>query len=270
MQGPTIKTYFAKQKNLDPRKIVNVALTPCTTKKFEIEREEMCASADYHGIPGMRDMDLVITTRELARWAKEAGIDFHSLPDSSYDDIMGRASGAGVIFGNTGGVMEAALRTAYEYLTGTPAPEALYDLQPVRGYDGIREATLHVGEHELNVAVVYGTANARTLIERMKNGGKQYHFIEVMACPGGCIGGDGQPKDLLKDADQIRQSRISGLYARDASLTVRKSHENPDIKLVYEQFYGQPLSEMAEKMLHTTYTDRSNTLHVRGEHMMKK
>lgn len=151
-----------------------------------------------------------------------------------------------------------------------PAPEALYDLQPVRGYDGIREATLHVGEHELNVAVVYGTANARTLIERMKNGGKQYHFIEVMACPGGCIGGDGQPKDLLKDADQIRQSRISGLYARDASLTVRKSHENPDIKLVYEQFYGQPLSEMAEKMLHTTYTDRSNTLHVRGEHIMKK
>ncbi|MBS5281318.1 MAG: iron hydrogenase small subunit, partial [Butyricicoccus pullicaecorum] len=121
---------------------------------------------------------------------------------------------------------------------------------------------LHVGEHELNVAVVYGTANARTLIERMKNGGKQYHFIEVMACPGGCIGGDGQPKDLLKDADQIRQSRISGLYARDASLTVRKSHENPDIKLVYEQFYGQPLSEMAEKMLHTIYTDRSNTLHV--------
>lgn len=151
-----------------------------------------------------------------------------------------------------------------------PAPEALYDLQPVRGYDGIREATLHVGEHELNVAVVYGTANARTLIERMKNGGKQYHFIEVMACPGGCIGGDGQPKDLLKDADQIRQSRISGLYARDASLTVRKSHENPDIKLVYEQFYGQPLSKMAEKMLHTTYTDRSNTLHVRGEHIMKK
>lgn len=270
MQGPTIKTYFAKQKNLDPRKIVNVALTPCTAKKFEIEREEMCASADYHGIPGMRDMDLVITTRELARWAKEAGIDFHSLPDASYDDIMGRASGAGVIFGNTGGVMEAALRTAYEYLTGTPAPEALYDLQPVRGYDGIREATLHVGEHELNVAVVYGTANARTLIERMKNGGKQYHFIEVMACPGGCIGGGGQPKDLLKDADQIRQSRISGLYARDASLTVRKSHENPDIKLVYEQFYGQPLSEMAEKMLHTTYTDRSNTLHVRGEHIMKK
>lgn len=270
MQGPTIKTYFAKQKNLDPRKIVNVALTPCTTKKFEIEREEMCASADYHGIPGMRDMDLVITTRELARWAKEAGIDFHSLPDASYDDIMRRASGAGVIFGNTGGVMEVALRTAYEYLTAPPASEALYDLQPVRGYDGIREATLHVGEHELNVAVVYGTANARTLIERMKNGGKQYHFIEVMACPGGCIGGDGQPKDLLKDADQIRQSRISGLYARDASLTVRKSHENPDIKLVYEQFYGQPLSEMAEKMLHTTYTDRSNTLHVRGEHIMKK
>lgn len=120
MQGPTIKTYFAKQKNLDPRKIVNVALTPCTTKKFEIEREEMCASADYHGIPGMRDMDLVITTRELARWAKEAGIDFHSLPDASYDDIMRRASGAGVIFGNTGGVMEVALRTAYEYLTAPP------------------------------------------------------------------------------------------------------------------------------------------------------
>ena len=262
MQGPTIKTYFAKKKGIDPTKIVNVALTPCTAKKFEIRREEMSDAADYLGIDGLRDMDAVITTRELALWAKEEGVDFASLEDSAYDDYMGEGSGAGVIFGNTGGVMEAALRTAYELITGKEAPAPLLDLQPVRGYEGIREASLDVDGLTVNVAIVYGTANVRKMIERVKAGEKQYHFIEVMTCPGGCIGGGGQPKTMLPVADDARKARIASLYTRDAGMKVRKSHENESIKKLYEEFYGQPLSELAEKMLHTMYKDRSEMLHV--------
>ena len=268
MQGPTIKTYFAKKMGLDPTKIVNVALTPCTAKKYEIRRPEMHDAGHYYDDPNMRDMDFVLTTRELALWAKEEGIDFASLSDSAYDNLMGEASGAGVIFGNTGGVMEAALRTAYEYITGEEAPAQLYDLQPVRGYEGIREASLQIGELNVNVAVVYGTANARRMIERMKQGEKQYHFIEVMTCPGGCIGGGGQPKDLLKDADEVRKARIDSLYKKDAEMTLRKSHENPSIKRIYEEFYGKPLSEMAEKMLHTMYEDKSMILNKKGDKKM--
>ena len=260
MQGPTVKTYFAQKMGLDPKQIIHVALTPCTAKKFEIRREEMHAAADYHNAEGMRDTDQVITTRELARWAKAAGIDWNALEDSPYDSLMGKASGAGVIFGNTGGVMEAALRTAYEYLTGQPAPESLLQLSPVRGYEGVREAQVEIGELTLRVAVVYGTANARTFLQGMKESGKQYHFVEVMACPGGCIGGGGQPKNLLKNADETRKSRIAALYQRDGSMTLRTSHENPEIKAVYEAFYGQPLSPLAEQMLHTTYQDRSSLI----------
>ena len=270
MQGPTIKTYFAKKMGLDPNKIVNVALTPCTAKKYEIRREEMCDAADYLGEPDLRDMDFVITTRELAMWAKEEKIDFRSLEDSAYDSFMGKASGAAVIFGNTGGVMDAAVRTAYEYITGESAPEPLFKLEPVRGYDGIREASLKIKDLEVNVAVVYGTANARKMIERVKKGEKEYHFIEVMTCPGGCIGGGGQPKDLTKDADQVRKDRIAGLYDRDEKMTLRKSHENPEIKQLYEEFYGKPLSEMAEKMLHTFYEDKSMTINLKGEKKMAK
>ena len=270
MQGPTVKTYFAKQMGLAPRQIVHVALTPCTAKKFEIRREEMHAAADYHGVEGMRDTDQVITTRELARWAKAAGIEWSALENSSYDSLMGKASGAGVIFGNTGGVMEAALRTAYEYLTGQAAPQKLLQLSPVRGYEGVREAQVEIGELTLQVAVVYGTANARTFLRRMKESGKQYHFVEVMACPGGCIGGGGQPKDLMKNADDTRRRRIEALYQRDESMTLRTSHENPEIKEVYEAFYGQPLSELAERMLHTTYQDRSTMIHKEGKRTMSK
>ena len=269
MQGPTIKTYFAKKMGLDPAKIVNVALTPCTAKKFEIRREEMSDAADYLKIEGLRDMDAVITTRELAKWAKEEGVDFASLEDSAYDDYMGEGSGAGVIFGNTGGVMEAALRTAYELITGKEAPAPLLDLQPVRGYEGIREASLDVDGLTVNVAVVYGTANVRQMIERVKSGEKQYHFIEVMTCPGGCIGGGGQPKTMLPEADDARKARIASLYKRDSSMKVRKSHENESIKKLYEEFYGQPLSELAEKMLHTMYKDRSELLHVNNKEEKK-
>ena len=260
MQGPTIKTYFAQKMGIDPEKIVNVALTPCTAKKFEIRRSEMNAAGKKLGIPTLRDMDQVITTRELALWAKEEGIDFAALPDSDYDRLMGEATGAGVIFGNTGGVMEAALRTAYVYLTGQQPPESLLELQPVRGYDGIREASLEINGITVNVAVVYGTANARKMIERVKSGEKQYHFIEVMTCPGGCIGGGGQPRDLLADADETRKARIASLYQRDAKMQRRMSHENQEIHQLYREFYGEPLSELAEKMLHTAYLDRSGDL----------
>lgn len=260
MQGPTIKTYFAKKMGIDPKKIVNVALTPCTAKKFEIRREEMQAAGRYLGESDIRDMDNVITTRELALWAKEEGIDYASLPEGEYDRLMGEASGAGVIFGNTGGVMEAALRTAYEFMTKEKAPKELYTLEAVRGYDGIREAGLEIAGIMVNVAVVYGTANARRMIERVKTSGKQYHFIEVMTCPGGCIGGGGQPRDLMKDSDEVRKARISSLYGRDEAMTLRLSHENEEIKQLYEEFYGRPLSESAEKMLHTAYTDRSADL----------
>ena len=260
MQGPTIKTYFAKKMGIDPEKIVNVALTPCAAKKFEIRRSEMNAAGKKMGSPDMRDRDQVITTRELALWAKEEGVDFASLPDSDYDCLMGEASGAGVIFGNTGGVMEAALRTAYAFITGQQPPTALLDLQPVRGYDGIREASLDINGVTVNVAIVYGTANARKMIERVKSGEKQYHFIEVMTCPGGCIGGGGQPRDIMADADATRKARIGSLYRRDADMQLRLSHENPEIKQIYEEFYGKPLSELAEQMLHTAYQDRSGDL----------
>ena len=270
MQGPTVKTYFAKKMGLDPQKIVHVALTPCTAKKFEIRREEMHAAADYHGIAGLRDTDQVITTRELAQWAKEAGVDWNALEDSAYDSLMGRASGAGVIFGNTGGVMEAAIRTAYTYLTGREAPASLLQLDPVRGYEGVREAQVSMGDLTVQAAVIYGTANARKFLADMQESGKQYHFVEVMACPGGCIGGGGQPKDLTKDADQTRKSRIAALYRRDGAMSLRTSHQNPEIQAVYETFYGHPLSELAEKMLHTTYFDRSELLNRKGEKQMSK
>ena len=269
MQGPTIKTYFAKKKNIDPRKIVNVALTPCTAKKFEIKRDEMDAAAKYLGIDGMRDMDIVITTRELAKWAKAENIDFDSLEDTQYDSLMSEASGAGVIFGNTGGVMEAACRTAYEFITKESAPDVLLNLEPVRGYEGIREASLNIGGLDVNVAVCYGLTNASKLIDLIKNGDKKYHFVEVMTCPGGCIGGGGQPKDVSKDADSVRKARIASLYKKDSEMKVRKSHENSEIKKVYEEFYDHPLSELAEKMLHTFYSDRSEDLK-KGEKKMSK
>ena len=260
MQGPTVKTYFAKKMNLDPTKIVNVAVTPCTAKKYEIRREEMCDAGKYLGIEGMRDMDYVITTRELGKWAKEENIDFASLEDSSFDPLMGEASGAGVIFGNSGGVMEAALRTAYEIMTGQNAPADLLNYTPVRGLDDVKEASVEINGMTVNIAVIFGTKNASEFIEKMKTGDKQYHFIEVMTCPGGCIGGGGQPKDTKYQGDILRAKRIAGLYNRDQSMTLRKSHENPEIKQLYAEFYQEPMSDLAEEMLHTSYTDKSKEL----------
>ena len=260
MQGPTIKTYFAKKMGIDPKKIVNVALTPCTAKKFEIRRGEMNASARYLDLPGLRDMDHVITTRELADWAKKADIDFSTLGDSKFDKLMGEASGAGVIFGNTGGVMEAAVRTAYEFVTHEPAPKELYTLEPVRGMQEIREAAVEIGTLRLQLAVIYGTSNVRRFLSMAKKSGKHYDFIEVMTCPGGCIGGGGQPKADVEERRTMVDSRIESLYKRDAQMKLRKSHENPELKQLYEEFYRKPFSPIAEEMLHTSYTDRSGLL----------
>ena len=264
IQGPTIKTYFAKKMGLDPRRIVNVALTPCTAKKFEIRREEMNAAGRYLGIEGMRDMDYCITTRELAAWAREEEIDFAGLVDEDYDGFMGEGSGAGVIFGNTGGVMEAAVRTAYHMVTGEEAPPLLYELQSVRGLDGVKEAFVYINDDViLKLAVVYGTANAGRLLEKIKNGEKQYHFVEVMTCPGGCIGGGGQPKDTQWKGETLIKARIQSLYERDRQMKIRCSHQNEELIRLYGEFYGKPLSSLAEQMLHTFYVDRSADLGVK-------
>lgn len=268
MQGPTVKTYFAKAQGIDAKKIVHVAITPCTAKKFEIRREEMCAAGKYWGVDGMRDTDFVVTTNELGLWAQARGIQFDAIEESQFDRLMGEGSGAGVIFGNTGGVMEAALRTAYEFITGEKAPEVLFDLKPVRGLKNVKEASLDVAGTTVNVAVIYGTAAAGQFIESLKTTDKSYHMVEVMTCPGGCISGGGQPKLNWGQEDQTRQLRIDALYKRDESLPTQKrtSHENEEIKALYETFYGKPLSELAEQMLHTHYTDRSGDL---GEKKMK-
>ncbi len=270
MQGPTIKTYFASQKNLDPRKIVNVAVTPCTAKKFEIRRGEMNAAARYHGIDDMRDMDYVITTRELAKWAKEENIDFVHLEDGIYDEFMSRASGGGVLFGNSGGVMEAALRTAYYMVTKSAPPAQLLSFEPVRGMNGIKESKVKIGDVELRAAVVHGTANAKILLEKLKDGQAEYDFIEVMTCPGGCIGGGGQPKEYLMTSDTVHENRMKALYQKDAGMELRSSYANPEIIRLYEEFYKEPLSELAEQMLHTNYTDRSEDLGKGRKNEMKK
>lgn len=260
MQGPTIKTYFAKAKGIDPRRIVNIAVTPCTAKKAEIRRSEMCAAGRHLGIEGMRDMDLVVTTTELAEWAKAEGIDFASLPDEPYDDLMGFGSGAGAIFGNTGGVMEAALRTAYRMLEKKEAPVAFYDLKPVRGLEEVREAEVEIAGRPVRIAVTYGTASAGRLIEKIQSGEKHWDFVEVMTCPGGCIGGGGQPKKAFGAAEAAVSARNASLYRRDAGMSCRASDANEQIQELYKSFYGHPLSPLAREMLHTAYTDRSREL----------
>ncbi len=225
MQGRLSRRILPIQENLDPKKDCERSGHPCTAKKFEIRREEMC-SAGMLGIEGMRDMDSCHHHRELAQWARAEGIDFPALEPSGYDPFMGTGSGAGVIFGNTGGVMEAAVRTAYAVLTGEPVPDDLYDLKEVRGLSGTKEASLTIAGTRLDIAVVYGTANARRLLDSIKRGEKFYQFIEVMTCPGGCIGGGGQPKDKNFSGDGLRQKRIDGLYARDRQMKLRLSHEN--------------------------------------------
>ncbi len=246
MFGAIAKTYYAQIAGVDPKDIFVVSIMPCTAKKYEAARPEMCDS-------GFRDVDVVITTRELGRMIRGAGLDFVSLPDEDYDPPMGQYSGAGTIFGATGGVMEAALRTAYAVVTGKTMPNL--DIQQVRGLAGVKEAALEVGKlGQVRVAVAHGLANARKLMDRVIAGTTDYHFIEIMACPGGCVGGGGQP---LPASEEKLRLRAEALYRDDALVQkVRESHMNPAILALYEHFLREPLGYRSHGLLHTKYTER--------------
>ncbi len=256
MMGATIKTYFAKAKNINPNKIVNVTIVPCTAKKFEIRRSELNDAGIYHDNAQIMDNDNAITTRELVAWSKSEGINFEELEDAEFDDLMGTASGAGVIFANTGGVMEAAMRTAYKLVAGKTPTGKVVRFENVRGFGNVREAEVDLNGTIVKVAIVYGTKAADDLISQIKSGNKKYDFVEVMACPGGCIGGAGQPKE----DNETLQARIDALYEADDNLQVRVSADNPDIKKLYNEFYIQPHSALAHDLLHTEYTNRSEIL----------
>lgn len=256
MFGALAKTYYAQKAQVDPAKIVVVSIMPCTAKKFEADRPEMSDS-------GYRDVDYVLTTRELGHMIKQAGIDFTQLKDSRCDSLLGEATGAGVIFGSTGGVMEAALRTAYELVTGREVPFKNLDIVPVRGMAGVRTASIKFEDClpdwdflngvELNLAVSHGLANVPPLVKDIVAGKSPYHFIEIMACPGGCLGGGGQP---IPTNMEVRQRRMDAIYGEDHDLPLRKSHENPEVKKIYQDFLGEPLGEMSHKLLHTQYCPR--------------
>jgi len=257
MFGAIAKTYYARKIGKRPEDVFVVSVMPCTAKKFEAQRPEMASS-------GVRDVDVVLTTRELGRMIKQAGIDFASLPDDEMDAPLGLSSGAADIFANTGGVMEAALRTAYEIVTGRPLPFADLHVQPIAGLEGIKEASVQVQGAKpewaflegatVHVAVAHGLGNARALLERIRSGQARYHFIEVMTCPGGCIGGGGQPRLTTNEA---RRARIEAIYKEDEGKRLRKSHENPQVARIYEEFLGRPLGETSHHLLHTHYEERS-------------
>lgn len=257
MFGALVKTYYAQKRKIDPKKIVSVSIMPCTAKKFEANRPEMRSS-------GFKDVDFVLTTRELARMIRQAGIDFQRLEDSNYDSIMGESTGAGVIFGATGGVMEAALRTAYEIITGRDVPFENLNIKPVRGMKGIKEASIKIEGCveewkflegvELKCAIAHGLVNAREIMRRVKSGKANYHFIEIMACPGGCLGGGGQP---IPTNSVIRAKRARAIYEEDLGKPKRKSHENTEVIKIYKDFLGEPNSKKSHELLHTHYTERN-------------
>lgn len=239
MFGALAKTYYAEKNNISPEDLVVVSIMPCTAKKFEATREEMAGDVDY-----------ALTTRELGRMIKQAGIDIMNLPEEEYDELLGVSSGAADIFGTTGGVMEAALRTAYEILTGEELEEL--DFINVRGIEGIKEAEVEIAGMHLKVAVAHGLGNARKILEKIKNGA-EYHFVEFMACPGGCIGGGGQP---LPATEENKKRRMAALYEIDRTKKLRKSHENPYIKKIYEEYLEKPGSHKSHELLHTHYIVR--------------
>ena len=249
MEGAIIKSYYAQKAGIDPKDIVVVSVMPCTAKKYEAKRPEL-------SVNGLADVDVVITTRELARMIKEAGIDFAALKDEEFDSLLGESTGAAVIFGTTGGVMEAALRTAYEVVTGKALEKV--EFEAVRGVEGVKEASIQVGDVTLNVAVAHGTANAAKLLDSIRSGEKTYHFIEVMGCPGGCVTGGGQPivPAVTRMTCDPKVVRAAALYNEDAGKAKRKSHENAEVKALYDEFLGAPNSHKAHELLHTTYTAR--------------
>ncbi|MBN2323705.1 MAG: iron hydrogenase small subunit [Spirochaetes bacterium] len=258
MFGAVTKTYFADQIGKRPEDITVVSIMPCTAKKYENKRPEMYDSS-------VQDVDIVLTTRELGRLIKESGIDFTLLDEDVMDDPLGRCStGAADVFANTGGVMEAALRTAYEIVTGEPLPFDGLHIEPIAGLDGVKEAEVRITKtvpewaflkgKTLKVAVAHGLANAKRVIRKIQSGESRYHFVEVMACPGGCIGGGGQPRFTT---NEIRKKRIDAIYKEDEKKTLRKSHENPEVIRLYEEFLGEPLGERSHHLLHTSYDARS-------------
>jgi NADH-quinone oxidoreductase subunit G/[NiFe] hydrogenase diaphorase moiety small subunit/NADP-reducing hydrogenase subunit HndD len=256
MFGALAKTYYAEKRGIDPSTIVSVSIMPCTAKKFEAARPEMRDS-------GFQDVDYGITTRELAVMIKQAGIDFGSIPDEKFDSIMGTSTGAAVIFGATGGVMEAALRTAYEIVTGREVPFENLNITAVRGMEGVREASVKIENVlpawsflegvELKTAVAHGLTNAHQIMDAIKKGEANYHFVEVMGCPGGCVGGGGQP---IPTTPEIRQKRTDAIYREDEGMEIRKSHENPEVQQIYKEFLGEPLGHKSHELLHTHYTKR--------------
>uniref|UniRef100_UPI0026EBAF9B [Fe-Fe] hydrogenase large subunit C-terminal domain-containing protein n=1 Tax=Ruminococcus flavefaciens TaxID=1265 RepID=UPI0026EBAF9B len=247
MFGATAKTYYAQKMGIDPKNIVMVSIMPCTAKKFEIGRPDQSAA----GVP---DVDYALTTRELGRMIERAGILFNSLPEEKFDDPLGLSTGAGVIFGATGGVMEAALRTAVHTLTG----ENPIDFPQVRGTEGIKEAEYPVGDLKVKVKVASGLSNARQILDDIRAGKCDAQFIEIMACPGGCVNGGGQPQVPMgvRNFVDIREERAKVLYNLDKSMPLRQSHENPAIKKVYEEFFEKPGSHKAHEVLHTSYVKR--------------
>ena len=247
MFGAVAKTYYAEKMGIDPKNMVVVSIMPCTAKKFETGRDNENAS-------GYPDVDYALTTRELGRMIESAGINFHALADDKFDEPLGIYTGAGVIFGATGGVMEAALRTAVHTLTG----ENPVDFPELRGTDGIKEATYNIGGKEIKVAVVSGLLNAKTVLEKVRNGEADYQFIEIMGCPGGCVNGGGQPQQpaSVRNFTDLRAERAKVLYEIDANKTVRQSHENPAIKAIYEEYFGEVGSHKAHEILHTKYVKR--------------
>ena len=247
MQGAIIKNYFSKINNIDRKNIISIAVTPCTAKKYEIKREEFDDDIDY-----------VITTRELANWIREEKIKFRDLEDSAFDNIMSRGTGAGIIFGNSGGVMEAALRTANHILGGKD--DDILKLEDIRGLGNIKESVVKIGENELKIAVINGTGDARKVLEKIKAGESNYDFIEVMACEGGCIAGGGQPRVHFPVTGEVKIKRKDCLFNLDDNCEIRKSYENPDIIKIYNEYLEKPLSGKSEELLHTSYVDRSGDL----------
>ena len=242
--GALVKSYYAQKINVNPKDIYVVSVMPCTAKKYERLRPEMHTG-------GLRDIDAVLTTRELGAMLKEAGIDLAALPISGFDEPFGAGSGAGAIFGNTGGVMEAALRTVYEVVTGKPAARLEFD--DIRGLAGVKETSIALDGITLNAAVIHGLGNVRGILDDIAAGTSPYHFIEIMCCPGGCIGGGGQP--ISRDAG-VNEKRIQGLYREDESLPLRKSHDNPAVWELYSNYLGEPNSEKSHRLLHTHYHSR--------------
>ncbi|WP_367881534.1 [FeFe] hydrogenase, group A [uncultured Megasphaera sp.] len=258
MLSSMIKTYFADRKHLDPKKIVTVCVTPCTAKKAEIERPEHNAAGRYWDQPEIRDTDYCITTRELANWMRSRNIDFNSLEDSAYDSVFGESSGAGMIFGASGGVMEAALRTLVYLDTGRVADKNFLNFTPVRGLDGVKEASITFRNDIIRVAAISGLGNARKIMNVLKenHSWKKYAFIEVMACPGGCIGGGGQPRTKMPQEITAKRARIESVYALDRENIIHSSWQNQELSQLYARFLDKPLSERAEQLLHTQYVNK--------------